>query len=53
MELLRWKVFAFLDSTISMFSAIAMVVITIIILVSVFCIRNSFAIATTEKNENV
>ena len=48
-ELLRWQVFAFSDSTISMFSAIAIVVIAIIIIVSVFCIRNSFAISTTEK----
>ena len=48
-ELLRWQVFAFSDSTISMFTAIAAVVVTIIIIVSVFCIRNSFAISTTEK----
>ena len=48
-ELLRWQVFAFSDSTISMFTAIAAVVVTIIIIVSVFCIRNSFAISITEK----
>jgi len=48
-ELLRWQVFAFSDSTIAMFMAIAGVVLTIIIVVSVFCIRNSFAISTTEK----
>ena len=48
-ELLRWQVFAFSDSTISMFVAIAGVVVAIIIVVSVFCIRNSFAISTTEK----
>ena len=48
-ELLRWQVFAFSDSTISMFSGIVSVVIAIIIFVSVFCIRNSFAISTTEK----
>lgn len=48
-ELLRWQVFAFSDSTISMFGAILSVVIVIIIIVSVFCIRNSFAISTTEK----
>ena len=48
-ELLRWQVFAFSDSTISMFGAIVSVVIVIIIIVSVFCIRNSFAISTTEK----
>lgn len=48
-ELLRWEVFAFSDSTISMLSGIVSVVVVIIILVSVFCIRNSFAISTTEK----
>jgi len=48
-ELLRWQVFAFSDSTISMFMAIASVIVSIIIVVSVFCIRNSFAISTTEK----
>ena len=48
-ELLRWQVFAFSDSTIAMFMAIAGVVLAIIIVVSVFCIRNSFAISTTEK----
>ena len=50
-ELLRWQVFAFSDSTIAMFMAIAGVVVSIIIVVSVFCIRNSFAISTTEKTK--
>lgn len=48
-ELLRWEVFAFSDSTISMLYSVIGVVIFIIIFTSVFCIRNSFAIATTEK----
>lgn len=48
-ELLRWEVFAFSDSTVSMFAAIIGVVIFIIMFTSIFCIRNSFAIATTEK----
>lgn len=48
-ELLRWQAFAFSDSTISALSAIVSVVVAIIIIVSVFCIRNSFAISTTEK----
>lgn len=48
-ELLRWEVFAFSDSTISMFTTLAAVVIFIIVLVSIFCIRNSFAISTSEK----
>lgn len=48
-ELLRWEALAFSDSTISMLYSIAAVVIFIIIFTSIFCIRNSFAIATTEK----
>ena len=48
-ELLRWEAFAFSDSTVSMIYGIMGVVIFIIIFTSVFCIRNSFAIATTEK----
>lgn len=48
-ELLRWEAFKFSDQTIGAISAIAAVVISIIIIVSVFCIRNSFAISTTEK----
>lgn len=48
-ELLRWEAFAFSDSTIAMLYSVAGVVMFIIIFTSVFCIRNSFAIATTEK----
>ena len=48
-ELLRWEAFEFSDSTIDMLYAVITVVISIIIITSVFCIRNSFAIATTEK----
>lgn len=48
-ELLRWEVFAFSDSTVSMIYAIGVIVIGIILVTSIFCIRNSFAIATTEK----
>ena len=48
-ELLRWEAFAFSDSTVSTLFAISGIVIFIIIFTSVFCIRNSFAIATTEK----
>ncbi len=48
-ELLRWEAFAFSDSTVQMLYAVVGVVIFIIIFTSVFCIRNSFAIATTEK----
>ncbi len=48
-ELLRWEVFAFSDSTISMLYIVLGVVIIIIIVTSVFCIRNSFAISCAEK----
>ena len=48
-SLLRWEVFAFSDETVSMLYSVAGIVILIIILTSVFCIKNSFAIATTEK----
>lgn len=48
-DLLRWEAMAFSDSTVSTLYAIAGVVVVIIIITSVFCIRNSFAIATTEK----
>ncbi len=52
-ELLRWEVFAFSDSTISMLYAVASVVIGIIIITSIFCIRNSFAIGVTEKTKMI
>ena len=48
-ELLNWEVLAFSLNTMHTMYAICAVVITIIIFTSVFCIRNSFAIATTEK----
>ena len=48
-ELLRWEAFAFSDSTISMLYAVMGVVLFIIVFTSVFCIRNCFSIATTEK----
>lgn len=48
-ELLRWEIFAFSDSTITMFYAVISIIIAIIITTSVFCIRNSFVISTTEK----
>ena len=48
-ELLRWEVFAFSDITVKMLYSVIGVVIFIIIFTSVFCIRNSFAISTTEK----
>ena len=48
-EILRWEVFAFSDSAVSMLYSVIGVVIFIIIFTSVFCIRNSFAISITEK----
>ncbi len=48
-ELLKWEVFAFSNSTISMLYTVCAVVIFIIIFTSVFCIRNSFTISITEK----
>lgn len=48
-ELLRWEQFAFSDSTVTMLYSVVGVVLFVIIFTSVFCIRNSFAIATTEK----
>ena len=48
-ELLRWEVFKFSDSTIEMLYSVAGVVIVIILVTSIFCIRNAFAISITEK----
>lgn len=48
-ELLRWEAFSFSDSTISSIISILSIVIFIVVVTSVFCIRNSFAISTTEK----
>lgn len=49
LDLLRWEIFAFTDSTISMLVVVCGIVIAIIMITSIFCIRNSFAISTTEK----
>ena len=48
-ELLRWEVFAFSDSTVKALMAIATVIMSIVIMVSVLCIRNAFEISITEK----
>ena len=48
-ELLRWEAMGFSDSTVNMLYSVIGVVLFIILFTSVFCIRNSFAIATTEK----
>lgn len=48
-ELLRWEAFKFSDGTVQMFYIIIGIVVATIILTSVYCIRNAFAISTTEK----
>ena len=48
-ELLRWEVFDFSNNTFQMLYSVASVLIFIILFTSIFCIRNSFAISTTEK----
>lgn len=48
-ELVRWECFEFSDSTVTMLSAVITVVLLIIVLTSVFCIKNAFDISTTEK----
>lgn len=48
-NLLRWEVFSFSDETISFLYRIVGIIILIILVTSVFSIRNSFAISTTEK----
>jgi len=48
-EVLRFRVFAVSEQTMNILTGIAVVVMVIIILSSVFIIRNSFAISITEK----
>ena len=48
-SVLYWEALSFSLSTMQMIYSVCAVVIFIIIFTSVFCIRNSFAIATTEK----
>ena len=48
-SLLRWENLEMSDSSLSMLYSVCGVVIGIIIVTSVFCIRNSFAISITEK----
>lgn len=48
-ELLRWEVFSFSEDTTKFLTTVLAVVILIILVTSVFSIRNSFAISTNEK----
>ena len=50
-DILRWEVFAFSDATVSYIYGIIIIVISVILFTSVFSIRNSFAISTTEKSK--
>ncbi len=47
--LLHLEVFSFSSETTNMLLTIAGIIIVIIMIASIFCIRNSFAISTTEK----
>ena len=50
-EVLRYEVFKFSDETYNMILMVAMVVTVIIIITSIYCIKNSFAISTLEKTK--
>ncbi len=47
--LLKWMCFSFNSATMNMIYAMAAVALAVIIVTSVFCIRNSFTISLTEK----
>lgn len=47
--LIKWQLFQFSGSTMSMLYSMSAVAIGIIIVASIFCIRNSFVISLTEK----
>lgn len=49
--LFRWENLQFSEQNTAMLYAVASVIILIIIITSVFCIRNSFAISITEKTK--
>ena len=48
-ELLRWEAFSFSNNISNVLTSIAGVIIAVIIITSVYCIKNSFAISITEK----
>ena len=50
-EVLRYEVFKFSDGTYNMILMVAMVVTIIIMITSIYCIKNSFAISTLEKTK--
>ena len=48
-ELLRWEAFNVSDSSMTMITAVVVVTIIIIMLTSIYCIKNTFSISLTEK----
>lgn len=50
-EVLRYEVFKFSDGTYNMILTVAFVVTVIIMITSIYCIKNSFAISTLEKTK--
>ena len=50
-EYLKWSGYSISDSNMNVFIALAGIISGIIIIVSVFCIRNSFAISVAEKTK--
>lgn len=49
LELLMWETMEFSDDTMKMLYAVVTVLVVIIVITSVFCIKNSFDISITEK----
>ena len=50
-EVLRYEAFKFSDGTYNMILTVAFVVTVIIMITSIYCIKNSFAISTLEKTK--
>ena len=50
-ELIRWETFSFSDTTVKMIYSVVSIVIIVILISSIFCIKNSFAISTQEKKK--
>lgn len=50
-ELLRWEAFQFSDETVTIIYGVIGIVLSVIVVTSVICIRNSFAISTQEKKK--
>ena len=49
LDLLRWEVFSFSEENMTFLYSIIAIIVVVILFTSVFSIRNSFAISTTEK----